>query len=647
MSKVIKNKIFKIILLLCCIIQFALYSFRVDNINAYPQQYIHKLQDFKLSLTKLNTAISSEKIISAESIATIKKEIAHSRMAMKKIDFWLRYFDPLMYKKINAPLPVEWETEVFEKYEKPYKRIGAGLTLAELYLDESNIIKDSLQQLVNNATIACSTYVADSTTKFLQKPAPFFFCNRLFLLNLGTIYTTGFECPNTENIIPELLTMLQSVAGINETFEDTYPNYFLQPTYKKLFSEMIDFVKNQPSNINEFNHFLFIKKYVNPLFGMNQQMIRAYNIFPKSYNDYTLNVNVNSIFDKQLYKGQNSKGIFVAIDDEDLLKEIKAIGKLLFYDPILSENGQRSCASCHNPNQFFTDTTESTNLQFDGKKRLPRNTPSIINVQYNHLLMLDGKHFYLQNQARDVITSATEMGTNVNELVENVLSCKEYKDAFKKFVKHTPNYPIISIDHIAAAITFYYADLGMHKAPFDDAMNITNKFIPQNSVDGFNLFMSKAQCATCHFAPQFNGVKPPYIGSEFEVLGTPADINYKSLSSDVGRYAINPAKETMNAFRTGNLRNISHTKPYMHNGVFATLDQVIDFYNFGGGIGNGLKVENQTLSSDSLHLTTYEKQSLVAFMQTLEEDIPTQIAPTSLPISKLLKYKNRKVGGVY
>jgi cytochrome c peroxidase len=645
-QKILQNSFIKLLVIILCIIQLGLYSFRRDSNNAYPQQYQQKLQNFNTSLNQLSNIINQEKTISTLAISTIKNAIGTSRIEMKKIDFWLRYVDPLAYKKINAPLPVEWETEVFEKYEKPYKRIGAGLTLAELYLDEKNIEKDSLLKLVEDAAIACNTFAADSTIKLLQKPAPFFFCNRLFLLNLATIYTTGFECPNTENILPELSAMLESVKQINETFEDDYPNYFLLPSYKKLFDEMIVFVKQQPKNTEHFNHFLFIKKYVNPLFGMNQQMIRTYNVFPKSFNDYTLNANVNSIFDKQLYKGQNRKGIFAAINDEALLKEIKAIGKQLFYDPILSENGQRTCASCHNPNQFFTDTTVITHLQFDRINKLPRNTPSLLNVQFNHLLMLDGKHFYLQNQARDVITSPTEMGTNENELVENVLSCKEYKDAFKKFAKHTPNYPTISIDHIAAAVTMYYADLGMYAAPFDDAIN-NNKFISLQSIDGFNLFMSKAQCATCHFAPQFNGVKPPYIGSEFEVLGTPIDDKFSSLSNDVGRYAINPAFETMNAFRTGNLRNVTHTKPYMHNGVFTTLEQVIDFYNTGGGVGNGLKVENQTLPSDSLHLSANEKQSLIAFMQTLKEDIPTQIPPTTLPISKIEKYKNRKVGGVY
>ena len=122
--------------------------------------------------------------------------------------------------------------------------------------------------------------------------------------------------------------------------------------------------------------------------------------------------------------------------------------------------------------------------------------------------------------------------------------------------------------------------------------------------------MSKAQCATCHFVPQFNGVKPPYIGSEFEVLGVPKDIAFKSLNDDKGRHGVNPADEMDHAFRTGTIRNIAYTAPYMHNGVFKTLNEVIDFYDVGGGAGKGLSVTNQTLSSDSLKLTAEEKQDL-------------------------------------
>jgi cytochrome c peroxidase len=174
-----------------------------------------------------------------------------------------------------------------------------------------------------------------------------------------------------------------------------------------------------------------------------------------------------------------------------------------------------------------------------------------------------------------------------------------------------------------------------------------NKNISGDAKKGFNLFMSKAQCATCHFVPQFNGVKPPFIGSEFEVLGVPSDTTFKQLSADKGRYEVNPAVETMNAFRTGSLRNTQHTAPYMHNGVFKTMKEVIDFYDAGGGTGKGLVVSNQTLSSDSLHLTQVEKENLIQFMESLNESIVFETAPAKLPLSKIKSLNSRKIGGEY
>jgi cytochrome c peroxidase len=171
--------------------------------------------------------------------------------------------------------------------------------------------------------------------------------------------------------------------------------------------------------------------------------------------------------------------------------------------------------------------------------------------------------------------------------------------------------------------------------------------LTSQEVAGFNVYMSKAQCATCHFVPQFNGVKPPYVGSEFEVLGVPNDTGYKALSPDKGRYGINAATETHNAFRTGSIRNATHTAPYMHNGIFKSIEQVIDFYDGGGGAGRGLFVPNQTLSADSLHLTTSEKANLIAFIQTLNERIAFEAPPATLPQSKIKALNIRKPVGEY
>ncbi len=130
------------------------------------------------------------------------------KFIMKRIDFWTRYLDPLAFKQINGPLPVEWETEVFEKYEKPYRRVGAGLTLAELYLEETQVQSEVLLGILKPMISAIETYKADSVSNHILTFDHFYLCNRLFLLNLASIYTTGFECPDTNNIIPELKLML-------------------------------------------------------------------------------------------------------------------------------------------------------------------------------------------------------------------------------------------------------------------------------------------------------------------------------------------------------------------------------------------------------------------------------------------------------
>jgi cytochrome c peroxidase len=359
-----------------------------------------------------------------------------------------------------------------------------------------------------------------------------------------------------------------------------------------------------------------------------------------------LNDSCSSIFDKSLYNAQNTKGIYSFIEDKNILQEIKQTGKLLFYDPILSGNNKRSCASCHKPAEYFTDTALQTALQFDGHQYLPRNTPSLIDATFNHLLMLDGKHISLQAQAKDVIENPKEMNSDEKEVIKKVLSCKEYKEIFKRFLKLTPEENEITLNHIVSAITFYYGDFSNFYSPFDDAMN-NNKPLDETCKKGFNLFMSKAKCGTCHFVPHFNGVKPPYMGSEFEVLGVPADKDYKKISNDSGRYNINPATETFHAFRTGSIRNAQYTKPYMHNGIFNTLEEVIDFYDAGGGAGHKLDVTNQTLPVDPLKLTRTEKDELTAFIQSLNENIIFEIPPLQLPKSSDKNLNARKIGGEY
>lgn len=622
------------------------FSFMSNDRARYAQHYHRSVSQLKEAQLQLLHLIDQSNPANETDREAIRQLIHHNRVKLKAVDFWLRYFEPVSYRKLNGPLPVEWETEVFEKFEPPYKRTGAGLTLAEQYLDEPAPTVAPLRALIRESIDSMAIFESDSVAQLLKEPQHFYLANRMYLLNLAGIYTTGFECPDTSQIIPELRELVQAVKGIYQDYGSSFPETALDASYLRLYDSLVQFVQQQPAHFSAFDHYRFIRDYVNPLFKKTQEYLRTNQIHSANYNDYALDPQAQNIFDKQLFLSQNSKGVFSFVEDPAVLEQIREMGKMLFYDPILSGNNRRSCASCHKPTEFFTDNSRPTALQFDEQGSLPRNAPSLVNAIYNHLSMLDGKHISLQGQAREVIGNITEMNGNEEDIIRKLMSCKTYRDNFRQLLKYTPEEKKVSLSHVVSAITFYYSGFSQYYSPFDDAMREGAALAPA-AVRGFNLFMSKAVCATCHFVPHFNGVKPPYIGSEFEVLGTPADTAYQSLSTDPGRYGFNPADETLHAFRTGTVRNAMQTAPYMHNGVFKNIDQLIEFYDAGGGQGHGLDVPNQTLASDSLKLTDGEKTDLKAFIQSLSEKVIFEAAPKALPASSIKALNLRKPGGEY
>jgi cytochrome c peroxidase len=173
---------------------------------------------------------------------------------------------------------------------------------------------------------------------------------------------------------------------------------------------------------------------------------------------------------------------------------------------------------------------------------------------------------------------------------------------------------------IQNAIASYVRSLNSFDSRFDEYMRGKKNSLSNQEIEGMNLFMGKAKCASCHFTPLFNGTVPPgYSKTEHEVIGTPNEVSGKSLSTDLGRYIYNKMPQLKGAFKTPTVRNAAVTAPYMHNGVFKTLEEVVSFYNKGGGQGLGYEVENQTLPFDELKLNKKEEAALVAFMKTLTD----------------------------
>ena len=258
---------------------FSLSGFRSSK--QYNELYFRKLKEFNAAQTQLLEEIKTASLTSETGKNNILKKLHYSRLKLKGLDFWLRYLEPISYKQINGPLPVEWENEVFEKFEKPYKRLGAGLTLAEEELSEENPDRKKLADLIQKSIRALDVFNADSITKNLETHHHFFLANRLYLLNLAGIYTTGFECPDTSQVITELRFMLNDVKATYDVFNQSFAATALTAEYLELYDKTLRFVQTQPTVFSQFDHFTFIRDYVNPLFALNQQFISDYKVLSK------------------------------------------------------------------------------------------------------------------------------------------------------------------------------------------------------------------------------------------------------------------------------------------------------------------------------------------------------------------------------
>ncbi|MEP6729262.1 MAG: cytochrome c peroxidase [bacterium] len=301
-----------------------------------------------------------------------------------------------------------------------------------------------------------------------------------------------------------------------------------------------------------------------------------------------------------------------------------ALGEQLFADAQLSGARNRSCASCHQRSLAFTDGQARAATVSSSGQQL-RNTPTLINAALQPFMFADQRAGYVEDQIRVVLSSDAEMASSPQLAAKRVAADSSYLSQLRALGQ-----PPAAVDErlIRVALAAYVRSLVALNSPFDRAIRGDTVAISSSARRGFNLFMGKARCGTCHFAPLFGGTMPPdFIRSELEIIGaptTPATHNAR-LDADEGRARVDGAFVHRAAFRVPSVRNSAVTAPYMHNGVYRTLDQVIDFYDRGGGAGIGESVSAQTLSLRPLHLTPTERADLLSFLRALTD---TAVATT-------------------
>ncbi|HEY4154977.1 MAG TPA: cytochrome c peroxidase [Puia sp.] len=524
------------------------------------------------------------------------------RLQYKRFAFFLEYFFPDEAFIFNGP-PVQEIDPFQDEVIDP-----AGLQLIESLLYEGNAYRNR-EELVKQADllVRSSEIFPLSLNDFKTQGPEVLTSIHLELVRIMTLYITGYDAPRIKTGIVEAHESLSAIDSALAIYTENDPHRDSIRYYMGAGEKYLD----AHPDFDSFDRLAFITRYAQPLEKYLNQLIRKSAPDPNSFT--ALNPRADNLFtaaalDKNAFPhSENEKDTAIA-----------GLGKRLFFESFLSGGRSRSCASCHSPAAYFTDGMPR-NRSLDGKSDLPRNTPSLFYAGYQYNQFWDGRVGSLDEQINAVLNNKSEMNSSADTITKRLERVPGYVTAFKKI---WPTDSAIGFNRVAGALAAYIRNLAPFRSAFDRYMQGDRSALSLNQQKGFNLFMGKAQCGTCHFAPLFNGLLPPqYKTTEFEILGTPADdhLEKAKADSDQGLFTLFPDPHNKGAFKTPTVRNAAVTPPYMHNGGFSTLEKVIDFYDKGGGAGLGLNVPEQTLSSIPLHLSDQEKTDLVAFIQSLTD----------------------------
>lgn len=277
-----------------------------------------------------------------------------------------------------------------------------------------------------------------------------------------------------------------------------------------------------------------------------------------------------------------------------------ALGQRLFNEPILSLDSSVSCASCHKPEFAFADTIAfSVGI---GGKLTSRNTPSVLNMKNRPYFFWDGRAASLEEQALMPIQNPDEMGLPIEDAVIRLREHPEYRKLFKRVFGTLPNKK-----NLAAALAAFEETLETVNSRFDDWSNDLGE-LTEEEERGRALFVSdKAKCFNCHSMVDFTD-------DDFKNIG----LYDGNTLNDRGRFVISKDSADIGKFKTPGLRNIAVTAPYMHNGMFQTLEQVLAYYNFTSHfVDDPINIDAEL--TRPLGLSASERRDIIAFLKTLTD----------------------------
>lgn len=274
------------------------------------------------------------------------------------------------------------------------------------------------------------------------------------------------------------------------------------------------------------------------------------------------------------------------------------LGRALFFDPKLSSDNSRSCASCHRPKLGWSDG-RPTAVGLNGQP-LDRATPSLYNSAYGTIFTWDGRASSLEEQALGPVYDPSEMGSSADELLTKLRSDEYYRKAFAEVFTDQ----FITEDSISRALASFERTLLVQNTRFDQWVAGDHNALTLSEIRGFGVFLDseRGSCATCHAPPNFTD-------DGFHNIGL---ASFSDPDPDLGRYNIRPVKLMRGAFKTPSLRNITLTAPYFHDGSAETLEDVVEHYQQGGVSKGNLSPEMKDID-----LNTQDVDDLIAFLRAI------------------------------
>lgn len=627
-----------------------------DELSAQiiTQKYHQDLELFIETTASLQEQAKQLSAEDAESVDLLREALIKARNQFKRVEYLMANLEAEFVKDwINgAPLlQLERNAPSMLSIMEP-----EGLQILDELIFGDEVLESKEEIVVKSALLASKAkhYYSFQSRRKCLADFEIFEAVREELVRILTLGLTGFDTPLSGNTMDEAEIAFSALKEAVDLYLDriSAKNAALSSSIEQTFNDGLAYLRAN-HDFDTFNRLYFLKSYINPLYikiGEAQNVLGLPTIHDISPLPIAVNAQSDNIFSDEFINPGFYTGYGASHADEAII----SLGKLLFFDPALSQTNNRSCASCHQPDKAFTDgLVKSIATGYEGT--VDRNAPTVINSVFATRYFHDMRTEQLEKQVEHVLIDKKEFQSTYLKLFEKLLESDEYVQLFKDAFPEHPQEPIINTYTFTVAMAAYVKSLSSFNSPFDQYVRGEIDQIDESIINGFNIFMGKGACGTCHFAPTFNGTVPPrYDDSESEVLGVLVmhDVENPVLDPDLGRFANKrPAEKApfyKHSFKTPTVRNIALTAPYMHNGGYQTLEEVMDFYNRGGGAGMGLDVPYQTLPFDSLNLAESEIQDVISFMEALTDTVGLTSVPTRLPaFPQGSPLNDRKIGGEY